>query len=323
MSNALQQFREALTGRGIIPPADLLADGTLHRCDAEGRGGKGDAAYLLHLDNIPAGGFENWRDGLGWQTWRADVGRTPTPAEDAAHRAKIEASRRKRDDEEAKRKAEAREKAGLIWAEAAPCAKHPYLNRKGIAANGARLHRENLVLPMRDTAGVLHSLQFIGADGGKRFLTGGHVAGCYYSIGKPSGVLCITEGFATGASIHEATGYAVAVAFNVGNLRPVAMALREKLPGLRLILCADDDCHTEGNPGMTKAKEAAQAVGGLLAAPDFGLDRPEGVSDFNDLHQAQGLEAVARCIDAALNVGRTAHEADTAPGIVSPADIGM
>lgn len=326
MSDAFQQFRDALAGRGIVPPADLLADGIIHRCDAEGRGGKGDAAYLLHLDGIPAGGFENWRDGLGWENWRADMGRTLTPAEEAVHRVKIEAARREREAEEAKRKHEARERACLLWAEAYPSTGHAYLTRKGIAANGARLHRESLVLPIRDTAGALHSLQFIGADGGKRYLTGGRIRGCYFGIGKPDGVLCIAEGFATGASIHEATGYAVAVAFDAGNLQPAAKALREKFPDLRLILCADDDYRTEGNPGQTKAKETAQAVAGLLAVPDFGPDRPEGATDFNDLHQAQGLEAVARCIDAALNGGTGAQEAtqgdETAPALPSPVEKG-
>lgn len=301
MSDAFQQFRHALAGRGIVPPADLLADGVIHRCDAEGRGGKGDAAYLLHLDGIPAGGFENWRDGLGWENWRADMGRTLTAAEEAAHRAKIEAARREREAEEAKRKAEARERACRLWAEAYPCTDHAYLTKKGIAANGARLHRESLVLPIRDAAGALHSLQFIGTDGVKRYLSGGRKSGCYFGIGKPDGVLCIVEGFATGASIHEATGYAVALAFDAGNLLLAAKALREKFPDLRLILCADDDYRTEGNPGKTKATEAAQAVGGLLAFPGFGTDRPEGATDFNDLHQAQGLEAVRRCVDAVLN----------------------
>ena len=326
MSDAFQQFRDALAGRGIVPPADLLADGVIHRCDAEGRGGKGDAAYLLHLDGIPAGGFENWRDGLGWENWRADMGRTLTPTEEAAHRAKIEAARREREAEEAKRKHEARERACLLWAEAYPSTGHAYLTRKGIAANGARLHRESLVLPIRDAAGALHSLQFIGTDGGKRYLTGGRIRGCYFGIGKPDGVLCIAEGFATGASIHEATGYAVAVAFDAGNLQPAAKALREKFPDLRLILCADDDYRTDGNPGQTKAKETAQTVGGLLAVPDFGPDRPEGATDFNDLHQAQGLEAVARCIAAALNGVAAAQEAaqdnETAPAKASPAEKG-
>ena len=184
------------------------------------------------------------------------------------------------------------------------------------------MYRESVVLPIRDTAGALHSLQFIGADGRKRYLTGGRIRGCYFGISKPDGVLCIAEGFATGASIHEATGYAVAVAFDAGNLQPAAKALREKFPDLRLILCADDDYRTGGNPGQTKAKEAAQAVGGLLAVPDFGPDRPEGATDFNDLHQAQGLGAVARCIDAVLNGPASAQEAtrgiDTVPAMPSP-----
>ncbi len=323
MSDPIQQFRDTLAGRGIIPPADLQADGVIHRCDAEGRGGKGDASYLLYLDGIPAGGFKNWRDGLGWQNWRADVGRTLSPAEEAAHRAKVEAARRKREAEEAKRKAEARERASLKWADALPCSNHPYLTRKGIAAHGVRLNRESLLLPLRDTDGAIHSLQFIGTDGGKKYLTGGRIRGCYFGIGKPNGLLCIAEGFATGASIHEATGYAVAVAFDAGNLMAVAKALRNKFPSLRLILCADDDCRTEGNPGKTKATEAAQAVGGLLALPDFGIDRPEGATDFNDLYQAQGPEAVRHCIEAALNAPAASQEAaqgnETVPAMSSPA----
>ena len=84
---------------------------------------------------------------------------------------------------------------------------------------------------MRDAA-ALHSLQFISREGDKRFLIGGRVSGCYFPIGKPDGALCIAEGYATGASIHEATGTAVAVAFNAGNLLPVASALRAKFPRL-------------------------------------------------------------------------------------------
>jgi len=160
---------------------------------------------------------------------------------------------------------------------------------------------------MRD-GGDLHSLQYIGPDGGKRFLTGGRVAGCYFSIGNMQGAatLCIAEGFATGASIFEATGRPVAVAFNAGNMLPVAKALREKYPEQALIICADDDAGTSGNPGLTKATEAAQAVNGLVAVPDFGPDRPDGATDFNDLADAQGPEAVKRCIESAATVAEVA-----------------
>lgn len=172
-------------------------------------------------------------------------------------------------------------------------------------AHGLRLHDGALVVPMRDGA-ELHSLQFIDAEGEKRFLAGGRVSGCYFPIGKPEAVLCIAEGYATGASIFEATGYAVAVAFNSGNLLPVARALRAKFPDLRLILCADDDAATDGNPGVTKAREASQAVAGFLAVPEFGAGRPEGATDFNDLHRHAGPSAVRACIEAAARVDSSA-----------------
>jgi putative DNA primase/helicase len=305
------QFRNALAGRGIIPPADLVADGKIHRCDVEGKNGKGDGAYLLHLDGIAAGGFENHKDGLEWENWRADVGRTLTPGEMAEHRAKVDAARQQRHFEEIQGRAEAAQKAAVIWKAATLAEDHQYLTKKSVTGHGARLHNDALVIPLRDTSGAFHSLQFISPEGDKRFLAGGRVQGCYYSFGKPDGVLCIAEGFATGASIHQATGHAVAVAFNAGNLLPVARALRRKFPNLKLVLCADDDCQTEGNPGRTKAKEAAQAVGGLLALPDFGETRPVGATDFNDLHQAQGLESVRKTIGKALAVG----DADDRPEI--------
>jgi putative DNA primase/helicase len=77
----IDSFRAALAARDIIPPVEVIADGRIHRCDAVGKHGKGDAAYLLHLDPVPVGGFENWRDGKGWETWRSDMGRKPSAME--------------------------------------------------------------------------------------------------------------------------------------------------------------------------------------------------------------------------------------------------
>lgn len=304
MPEVVDQFRAALARRGIVPKGDeIVADGRMHRCDAEGRGGKGDAAYLLHLDGIPAGGFENWRDGFGWENWRADIDRTLSPAEETAHRTKLENARRERELEEAKRKATARKRALSVFEGAALCDSHPYTDRKGIQTHGARLQGDRLVLPLRDADGTVHSLQFIGPDGEKRYLTGGRKAGCYFDIGQPDGVLCVAEGFATGASIHEATGYAVAVAFDAGNLAAVTKALHKKHPDLRLIVCADDDYLTAGNPGVSKATEAALSNCALLAVPDFGVDRPDKATDFNDLHQCAGLDEVRRCIEGARKPG--------------------
>lgn len=269
MPDVIEQFRTALRGRGITPPDELIADGHLHRCDTEGKRGKGDGAYVLHIDGVSAGGFENHRDGMGWENWKAESSRTFTPAERAEFQERIAAIRHERDAVEAKRRADARKRAEEIWSAAKPGA-HPYLARKGVGALGTRISRGNLIVSLRDALGTLHSLQFIEQDGGKKFLTGGRVSGCYFSIrGAPNDVICIAEGFATGASVHQATGYPVAVAFNALNLDPVARALRAKLPDARLIVCGDDDRETAGNPGRTKALAAARAVGGLVAFPVF------------------------------------------------------
>lgn len=292
------QFQDAIRSAGLTPPEMLEADGRLHRFASNGKRGDDSGWYVLHGDGIPAGSFGDWRTGLN-QLWRADIGRRLTPGEESEHQARVEAMRQQREAEVQARRHAAAAEAMRIWRESRPAEHHDYLNRKGIAAHGARLYQGCLVLALHDNAGTIHSLQFISPEGDKRFLTGGRVQGCYFSIGKPEGVLCIAEGFATGASIHQATGHAVAVAFNAENLTMVAKALRAQYHDLKLVLCADDDARTEGNPGLTKASGAARTVGGWLAVPEFGERRPEGATDFNDLHLAQGLEAVKAAIENA------------------------
>jgi putative DNA primase/helicase len=311
MINATAQFRDAIQAAGLIPPDVIEPDGKLHRFASNGKHGDDAGWYSLHGDGIPAGSFGDWRNGLS-QTWRADIGRKLTPAEDAAHRAKVEAMRRERDAEIARERAAAVDKAVVIWNAAKPApADHAYLLAKRIKASGARLHGDALVIPMRD-GGATHSLQFIGPDGGKRFLTGGRVTCCYFSIGNPKGAaaLCIAEGFATGATIHEATGYPVAVAFNAGNLGAVAKTLRGKFPALPMILCGDFD---KSGTGQKAATEAAQSVGGLVALPDFTPDELAGdkpPSDFNDLAQLRGADAVGQAVAGAAAPGKATPQAE-------------
>jgi putative DNA primase/helicase len=137
--------------------------------------------------------------------------------------------------------------------------------KKSVQSHGLHLHNGLLVIPLRDSDGNLHSLQFIDSDGNKRFLSGGRKKGCYFALGSPVASLCIAEGYATAATIHESTGLPVAVAFDAGNLMAVAQALRMKFPKIKITLCADNDAATPGNPGLTKAQEAAIAIGGYLA----------------------------------------------------------
>lgn len=294
---AVEQFRNAIASRSIIAPAEIIADGRIHRCDAEGKNGKGDASYVLHLDGIPAGGFENWRDGKGWENWRLDIGRALTRIELDALSEKATTARRERDAQHEKRHAAARSRAQRIWNRSKPANDaHPYLAGKNVNAHGLRVYKGALVMPLYETDGELHSLQFISARGEKRYLKDGRVAGLYFPIGRPNGMLCIAEGYATAASVYAATGYAAAVALDAGNLEAVARALGEKYPGAQIIVCADDDVCGRSNVGLEQAHKAARAAGALVAVPEFGTDRPQGAKDFNDMSALCGTAAVARAI---------------------------
>lgn len=157
--------------------------------------------------------------------------------------------------------------------EPSPC--HPYLRAKNVEAHGIRQDRGLLLVPLRDGDGVLWNVQSIAANGDKRFMPGARMQGLWHMLGGPVGdMLCIAEGYATAATIHAAMGGPVAVAFNAGNLKPVALALRALYPAARIVLCADDDAETSKrigrNPGMDAAEDAARAVGGTVARPRFG-----------------------------------------------------
>ena len=200
-------------------------------------------------------GLENWRDGLGWQTWRCELSRALTDAERHALHERTQAARAERDRDTAARQAAARATAARLWAAAAPApADHPYLARKAVQPFGLRVSRGVLLVPVRDLAGELHSLQFISGDGAKRFLRGGRVQGLGCWVGPspepddPQSPILIAEGFATAASLREATDQPVAVAFNAGNLEPLARAVRDRWRSTPIIVCADDDHHTAGNP---------------------------------------------------------------------------
>jgi putative DNA primase/helicase len=224
---------------------------------------------VLHLLPAPWGIVGTWRTDEQ-HTWRDERAPRLTAAERAEQRRQAEAARLARAAELVTVQAAARAKAERLWQVARPTAQdHPYLARKGIRGVGLRRLGERLVVPGRDVDGTLHTLQFIGPDGGKRFLTGGRIKGVYCPIGTLADRLLIAEGVATAISLYIATGSATAAAFSAGNLRPVAEALRRKFPALPIVVCADDDTLTAGNPGRTAALDAARAVGGLVALPSL------------------------------------------------------
>lgn len=286
----IEAFREAIEAADLSPPDKIVPDGRLHRFASNGE--RNDAAgwYVLHVDGLPAGTFGCWRAGIS-RTWSKKTRQEMTAAERMALRERIRAAREERDAEARRLRAQAAEKANRILT-TAPLADpdHEYLKRKGIEPHGARQHKNAVAIPLVNGDGAVVGLQFIGLAGSKRFLTGTPKRGAFHMIGEPGDVIVIAEGFATAASLHEVTGHAVVVALDAGNLKPVAETLARKYPEAQFIVAGDND---ESGIGQTKARETAQSIGAAVVIPPT-------VSDFNDLHQAEGPDAVSSVIFEAL-----------------------
>ena len=238
------------------------------------------------------------------------------PDPQAAERQALD--RFQREQAEAARRADAQERAAAdalaLWNAASDQGYSPYLDRKRVGAHGVRFSHGLVLVPLRDEDGKLWNVQRIAptkpASGPDKLLCKGarksglwHLIGPQPEAGQP---LLLAEGYATAASLHEATGYPVAVAFDAGNLVAVAKTLQRLHPAARMLVCGDDDAGSEArtgtNTGRVKATAAAKAVGGLIAFPS-GL--PEGGSDFNDLGCAVGADAVRRCVEAVLDAKPT------------------
>lgn len=268
------EFIGAMIAAGLEPVKPLdLPDGQIVRFRVRGdKSGSWNGWAVHHRLPAPHGAFGSWRTGES-HSWQPDTAKQLTAAERAQMQRDRAAMRQARDEEAARVQAAAAERARRLWDGAKPATDdHPYLRAKGVHAFGLRALRDQLMIPARDTDGRLCTLQFIGPDGSKRFLTGGRIKGCYYAIGLPRGVLLLAEGYATSATLHQATGHAVAACFNCGNLLPVARALRAKFPHIRIVVAADNDINTAGNPGLTAARVAARAVAGCVAVPTFDKD---------------------------------------------------
>lgn len=302
LAAVIDQFARAMRASGIEPPGHIAASGKLERFHIEGdKGGSKNGYYVLHADGVPAGLFGCYKRDIK-EKWRADIGRKLSAEEQAAVRERQAAATKAREAEQVAQHKRARDKALTLWRHASEHvhADHRYLVAKKVRAYGLRQMRDSLLVPVL-LRGTLVGLQFIRPDGDKRFLTGTEKAGAFFEIegdDAAPNVLVIAEGYATAASVREATGWPVAVAFDAGNLPNVARAIRKAKPNTALILAADNDHQTPGNPGLSKAQAAAQGVGGVVCAPDFAA-QAQG-TDWNDYAALHGLRAVAESFAAAL-----------------------
>jgi phage/plasmid primase-like uncharacterized protein len=292
----IQEFRLAIVNAGITPPDQIIDDGKLHRFSTNEKTSNKDGWYVLHSDGVPNGQFGCWRAGIE-SSWKAELGRPYTAEE-------LERLKEQSDKISVQRKVEQKE-AGLraksIWDKTTEAVNHSYLDNKGIKPHIARQYNDTLVIPLYQQKEIT-SLQFINKDGEKQFLKGGTVSGSYCGIGaivEPSPI-CICEGYATGATIHEATSYPVIVSFNSGNLSKIAKIVKAQYPNFDLIIAGDDDFQNEKNPGKRAATEAAQATQARLIFPAFAEPREASQTDFNDMAQSQGLFSVGVLFQDAL-----------------------
>lgn len=283
--DCVSAFRDAL--QASYGPLDWLpvADGTIRRFHVPGdKAGTLNGWYVLHLDGIASGAFGSWKAG-GSHTWSSRKPADPFEADLIARR--IEQARRQREAEQHQRQQAAAIEAQRQWDASAPAdPRHPYLIAKGCQPHGLRQLGGVLLIPLY-LGRQLVNLQRIYPDSTKRFMPGGRVKGCYSPIGRlePGQPLYVCEGWATGATIHEAKGAAVACAMNAGNLLEAGDYLRRAYTENPLIVAGDDDRQTEGNPGRTSAIKAAAALGCGLVLPPFPAGAPIELSDFSDLRQ--------------------------------------
>ncbi len=305
----VDEFAQALSQAGFKLNGPPIMDGEIHRVAVEGgKSGGRDGAYCGHLDGRPNGWMHNYKSGV--KTKWLSTGHVLTEEQRTA--LKLEAAERAAA-REAEREA-AYKKAMAVAAKkfalaASADSNHPYLKAKGVTSFDLGQDAEgNLLIPAHNIqTGELQTIQTITPDGKKYFEAGCPKKGAmlildsegHLSQGDPDlrPEILVAEGYATAASLHEATGLPVAVAFDSGNLLPVAQRLKEQFPETAISICADNDHRQETNVGLIKAEEAAKAVLGRVYAPVFtNIEMGKGLTDFNDLAQSRGLTAVKEAI---------------------------
>lgn len=300
------QLRHAMLEVGIKPPDDIRLDGKMHRFNSGTKGDRGHDKpgwYIAFADGVPAGRFGCWRLGVEL-TWQAEIGRSLTVAESMALTKRMAEAKAQRDVEIAKKREVATNTVELIWSQAAAAsAEHPYLARKGIETHGARITGDGrLIVPLYSADGELSSLQYITADGAKKYHDGGATGSMYWVIGSldEPGTIYIAEGFATAATVSEETGCPCIVAYSASNLVPVAGIIKEQYKYADICIVADNDA---SGVGQRYAEQASAKHGvRMVMTPESG-DANDYVQAGNDLmlllSPPVSTEYLVRCTDFA------------------------
>ena len=272
------QFIDAILESGLRAPRDIVMDGKIHRFASDDDNRKKPGWYIAYESPIPVLVFGCWKAGFTSQR-RADTGVKYTPAQEMKLLSQIAEAKKLRDAEQERKHEVAAETIESTWPTFTPASPdHPYLKRKGISAHGARVTGDGrLVVPLFSEDGELSSLQYIDGDGNKLYHTGGITGARFWMIGELKQTLYIAEGFATAATIHEATNEAVVVAYSANNLSNVTGIMRTKYGSTQnIVIIADNDV---SGVGLNEATKASAKHGARVVMPPI-------IGDANDYAQA-------------------------------------
>lgn len=280
----------AMTEAAIVPTEEININGQLQRFHVEGDNPvKRNGWVVVNIAAFPHAYFGSWRTGNKhfWQL------KEPVTSAEKQVLQEMQAEQRKRyEAEKLKKYSQAAETAGLLLERAEPADPlHPYLVSKQIQPHGILQLEGVLLVPLCQGTEIV-SLQAIYKDGSKRFLTGGRTRGCYFMLDeKPQVIrkLIVCEGVATGCTLREAyLDTTVVCAFTAHNLARVARDMKMLFQSADITIASDNDFETEGNPGLTKGRQAAAAISARLIYPDFSDVAGSG-TDFNDYRNAGGV----------------------------------
>lgn len=322
MARDLDDVIRQMADRGCRPPPGTNLDLAFQRYvrfqpDGDKRRKKSAWVRLVEFTGKNGKVYISGAFGNRGDTWNVEASDFDwSPADRAAYVEARKAAAKASEAERAKDAAQAAGKASRMWERGRPLEAgsmaHPYLETKRVGAFGLRLgFNARLLVPLRCVKGALHGLQYISPEGEKIFGTGTAKEGHSHLIGSLAAgveVLAFAEGYATAATVHMATGWAVVVCFDAGNLWSVVQAYRQLYPELQFVIAADDDRH------LLKRLSDRLARHGILCPPEElqqSMDREWRVPDGPDVLLLAGWKGdgigVMR-IEGTLRVGDVEHQ---------------
>ena len=344
--NHLENFRQHLLTNNYEPINNLQVNSSdWQRLMYDGEkptATSGGCKITENPDGSLFASFGSSKDSAGFRSWRSNSNKEKTQEEIAEERTARASHRKFVEQEEQKKHVRIGARLERVIANLPVATSHPYLTDKKIEPHGIKIRAKTgeLIIPRYGADNRIYSLQRIqqkksGVKSWKGYFKGALGKDLNYLLTdgwEDFSIIALAEGFATGASIHEATGYPVYVCFDAGGLEGVAVYVRKKYPNARIFICADSDqwsfaatkkpkdldCSKIAgndprwaewrdsgklhNTGLFKAGQAAAKVKAHVITPDFPRDHPQKFTDFNDAAVAFGKEYIKMIFEKILEI---------------------